>query len=68
MPRRKQTPEQKCIEAQAALDRIKELERKAETRSQSIIYQTFAGPHERENERKEAEEIARLKNKIRRSL
>lgn len=65
MPRSKQlTPEQKHTEAQMVLARIKELERKAVGRSQSVIYQTFAGPSERENERKEAEEILRLKGRI----
>lgn len=65
MPRSKQlTPEQKRTEAQAALNRIKELERKALIRSQSVIYQTFAGPSERENERNEAGEIIRLRKKI----
>lgn len=65
VPRSKQlTPEQKRTEVQVALNRIKELERKAWIRSQSIIYQTFAGPSERENERKEVGEIVRLKRKI----
>lgn len=64
MPRKRLTPEQKHTEAQTALNRIKELERKALVRSQSVIYQTFAGPSERENERNEAGEILRLKKKI----
>lgn len=62
--KRELTPDQKNEERQRALARIEELERKASNRLQSVIYQTFAGPYERENEKKEAEEITRLKKKI----
>lgn len=61
MPK-KLTDEVKRIKIQKALQRIEELEKKAVTRARSVIYQSLAGPAHRANERREAEEVVRLKN------